>query len=461
MIKKIRRIKIISLIMVLASGVTANQSWASSSVLFIFDVSNRMSGKFPEHTRLKDLNKIKIEANLFQATLRDLPKDLNVGVEAYGHYGDKDCSAIEIMQPVLPLDTEMIMTHVDKFTPDQGSTPLSKALIRGSEAFNKEQESKDIVLFTSHSDTCGGDIDAAVNLLKQQNITLHVLGIDVKNEEMNSLTHIAKTSDGQYYAIANNEDMEQSLESIKQDLIHKTHERYEEKTNDKSLETGVFFREDFNKGTLSEKWRFLNVDKSKMSLGEGFLTLLTSSEKAANILQLDMPGVEKDWFITANFNLVPQAIDQVFELGLSNTNDPQEIFSQLNVNGKGDVTLQNIKNTSKSKSNFRGKLFSHKVKSLNQYADFFKEHIKSITIKLHKVGLKYEALAKLEPAKENNSTIPSDWIVLPGFSAAGLVSDTFFIRTYLKKGTRFQSNNVEGKTILNWVEVKIMNPKAE
>ncbi len=423
--------------MLLVGTICSNQVWASSNVLFIFDVSERMSGKFSKHTKLNDLSKIESTMETFESMVETLPKDINTGIEIYGHQGDRDCSAIEIIHPLAPLNIEAIVEKLQMLEPDQGATPIAKALEQGGEALNRVKGNKTIILFSNAQDTCGGDVNEVVSLLKEQGIIVNVLGIDVNEDEAIELSSIAEGSGGEYYFTSSIEELEKSLESIKEKIEEKAHKGK------------VVFRDDFIEKSLSSQWTVINPDTNLLKVDKG-TTTITSAKKPKNILHLDVPEAKDDWIFTANINVISQSMQEVFELGISDKNQAQKVLAQLNMNINGNLVLKGIKNTKKSTSHFQKKLISYQSKTIKGQLDFLKKHIQSITVKLEKVGNEFVISARLEQSNNDNNP-PSNWVVLQKIKSAQFPNDTFFIKTY-RKDTKGSSGEIN----LKWVEVETL-----
>ena len=431
--------------MVLTGYVFTSQSWASSNVVFIFDVSERMSGKFPGHTKLKDLSKLDTATETLEAMLEDLPQDINVGLEAYGHHGDKDCSAIEIVSPLQRLDKEAIINKLDLFESEQGSAPMAASLRQGGEELSSAQGNKAIVLFSDGKDSCGGDIEEVVSWLKEKDITVYVLAIDVKEDEVAELFRITDENEEHYYSVNNIEDMKRGLDRIKEQIEAK--KTYED-----------FFRDDFVEQSLSKQWQVLNPDSKLMEVSKGSLTFAMATNKpknAKNILRFSAPDSESDWVFTANLNVIPQSMREVFELGISNEAGTQVVLAQLNINSNGNLLLKSIKGTKKSTSSFQEKLASNISRTPKQHSDFFKDRVRSITVKLEKIDREYEVSAKLEPLDNNDKVVSSNWVTLKKINSSSLTNDKFFIKTYSMNIKNHQVKT-KGEIGIKWVDVKII-----
>lgn len=97
---------------------------SSNSVLFIIDSSGSMSQKLGGETRLDAAKRV------FSDLINGLPSEINVGLEVYGHRGEKDCSAIEVVQPVTRLDRDALKTKIASLNAEKGATPIADAPFR-------------------------------------------------------------------------------------------------------------------------------------------------------------------------------------------------------------------------------------------------------------------------------------------------------------------------------------------
>lgn len=227
---------------------------ASENVLFILDVSGSMKGKMN--------GEVKMDAakSAFRSLIAGLPKDTNVGLEVYGHHGDKDCSVIELMNPVAPLDATAITANVEKLTPIHGATPMAAALERGAEALQSIQGNKAIVLLSDGKENCGGDPTAVAAKLKAKGIDIitHVVGLGVNEEEKAQLAAIAKAGGGQYFAANNADELKASLAAIKK----------------KVLRTEAIFRDDFDGDSLDQKWEVVNPEPDSVVVEDGYYKVI-------------------------------------------------------------------------------------------------------------------------------------------------------------------------------------------
>ena len=230
-------------------------AWAAGNVLFILDASGSMRGKLG--------GQVKMEAakSAFHSLLAGMPKDANVGLEVYGHRGNRDCSVIEVMNPVAPLDAAAISANVDRLAPEHGATPMAAALERGAEVLKGLEGPKAIVLISDGKENCGGDPETVARRLRSQGIGVvtHVVGLGVNEEERAQLAAIASAGGGKYYAANNVQELNASLAAIKKKVIT----------------TKALFHDDFDGEAISEAWEVINPDPESMIVEKGMLQIIS------------------------------------------------------------------------------------------------------------------------------------------------------------------------------------------
>lgn len=272
----------------------AGAAEAASNVLFILDASGSMAGKLG--------GQVKMDAarEAFKSLLAGLPKDANVGLEVYGHHGNKDCSVIEVMNPVAPLDAAAISANVQGLTPRHGATPLAAALEQGGKALESASGEKTIVLISDGKETCGGDPAAVATRLRAKgiNITTHVVGLGVNEEEKAQLSGIAAAGGGKYYAANNADELKKSLVTIRKVVTAR------------KPKTRVIFRDDFNDDFLADAWKVMNPNPDGMVVDSGKLSILTmpgslEDKKIQNVVIYDREIGSK------NYDVVTKIITKI------------------------------------------------------------------------------------------------------------------------------------------------------
>ncbi|MFQ5356337.1 MAG: VWA domain-containing protein [Mariprofundaceae bacterium] len=301
-----------------ASG---NALAASKNVLFILDASGSMAQKFGDRTRLQAAK------DAFDNLLAELPEGVDVGMEAYGHHGNKDCSVIEVMNPVGLLDAAAIKVNVHGLTPRHGSTPMAAALEKGAEALKVAQGEKAIVLISDGKETCGGDPAAVAKKLRGKgfDITTHVVGLGVNADETAQLAAIAEAGGGKYYAANNADELKTSLAEIKKKVVKKAPK--------------IIFDEEFNDDFLSDAWQVKNDNPDSRILDSGTLIILTSqskteSEKIPNLFLYSKDIPESNYEVSSKFTVAIPDYGSTQWIGLILYKD-KDNFMVVQLFGKG------------------------------------------------------------------------------------------------------------------------------
>ena len=248
----------------------------ADTVLFILDVSGSMAQKLDGGTKMDAAKQTLNEL------IAGLPPALNVGLEVYGHHGDKDCSAIEVVVPPQPLDVAAIRNQVNALTPQKGATPIADALRAAGNVVRDASGARSIVLISDGKETCGGDPAATAQALLSQgvDVTIHVIGFGVGETERVQLQAVAKAGGGNYYDAQDAAALKASLQEVKKKVTVST----------------VVLRDDFNGDDLADHWEVANPSPDMMIVEDGTLQIIAEppDEKLFNsknllILKQDLP----------------------------------------------------------------------------------------------------------------------------------------------------------------------------
>jgi Mg-chelatase subunit ChlD len=165
-----------------------------NDLLFLLDGSGSMWGQ------IDGVAKITTARQALSAILNDLKPSTNVGLMAYGHRREGDCSDIEVFYPVANYDAGQLSAAVNGITP-RGKTPIADSLLQAAQAMPVSDRRADILLISDGLETCGGDPCAVTARLAEQGINtrVHVVGFDLSEEEHTALQCIADNSNGQYF----------------------------------------------------------------------------------------------------------------------------------------------------------------------------------------------------------------------------------------------------------------------
>ncbi|MDX1709897.1 MAG: VWA domain-containing protein [Rhodovibrionaceae bacterium] len=258
---------------------------ADKNVLFILDSSGSMAQDLGGETKMAAAKRV------FGEMLDQLPPETNVGLAVYGHHGDRDCSVIEVMTPVQPLDAKAIQAKVEPLNPVKGATPIAASLDVAAEALKGIEGPRAIVVISDGEETCNGDPVAKAAQLREKfgiDVSIHVVGLSVNEKQTAQLAAIAEKGGGSYYAANDADQLSESLAEIKTRVIQQTAE---------AKTPSVFFEDEFEGAGLSEAWQVQNQDPNSMIVDGGKLFLVStpghpSNGNSTNLVQYagELPG---------------------------------------------------------------------------------------------------------------------------------------------------------------------------
>jgi Ca-activated chloride channel family protein len=194
--------------LVMVGGLIAPATASSSTTLFVLDASGSMWGE------IEGGHKIVIARDVFGKLVDDLPGDAEVGLIAYGHRREGDCSDIETLVPIGPLDMQQLKETVNGLNP-KGKTPITASIQQAVDLLRDREGGAAVILVSDGLETCGGDPCAAVRLAKDEGLdfVLHVVGFDVAGEDVSQLECAAQAGGGLYLSAENAGELGAALEA--------------------------------------------------------------------------------------------------------------------------------------------------------------------------------------------------------------------------------------------------------
>jgi Ca-activated chloride channel family protein len=176
------------------AGTGPEAASGAPNILFILDASGSMWGE------VEGRDKIAIAKEVMTELIRELPDRARVGLMAYGHRRKGDCSDVEELVAVSPLDRDRLTRTVQAISP-KGKTPITRSVRTAAETLKALEEETTIVLVSDGKETCEGDPCALVRELKEAGLrfVLHVIGFDVTEEERRQLECMAGAGGGTYF----------------------------------------------------------------------------------------------------------------------------------------------------------------------------------------------------------------------------------------------------------------------
>jgi len=192
-------------LLVLGAGIAAAEDTGGKTIL-VLDASGSMWGQ------IRGKAKITIARKVIAKLVKDLNPKTELGLTAYGHRRKGDCSDIELLIPVSPLDPKRIVKAVNGLKP-KGKTPLSEAVRQAAQHLKYTEEKATVVLVSDGKETCDADPCALGRQLEESgaNFTVHVIGFDVGKEERHGLQCLAENTGGVYLGADDGDSLSTAL----------------------------------------------------------------------------------------------------------------------------------------------------------------------------------------------------------------------------------------------------------
>ncbi|MEM9330987.1 MAG: VWA domain-containing protein [Pseudomonadota bacterium] len=169
---------------------------ANDRAIIVFDGSGSMWGQ------INGVNKIVSARQTLADVLPKLPRQLDLGLIAYGHNRKGDCSDIEMLVSPGPIaQTERSISQAVNGLSPKGKTPLSDAVRKAAEELRFTEEKATVVLITDGLETCEADPCALGTELNRLGLEFktHVIGFGLNAEEGKRVACLAENTGGQYF----------------------------------------------------------------------------------------------------------------------------------------------------------------------------------------------------------------------------------------------------------------------
>ncbi|PWE18205.1 hypothetical protein DDZ18_00930 [Marinicauda salina] len=255
--------------------------------MLILDGSGSMWGQ------IDGTAKIEIARDAIDQMLADWPADRHLGLMAYGHRTEGDCTDIEVIAEPGPLDRAAFNAMTAEITP-QGKTPIGAAVERAAEVLGSEDRPATIILVTDGRETCQADLCELGATLEESGtgFTAHVIGFDVE-DETGQLACLAEETGGRFMPASDAESLGSALETAREEAPA-------------PLEPAAV--DEFERDELGADWEILNPEPTGYLLDGGELLAMTvrpgdiGAEDAANVLRWTGAEIpDGDHAITATF----------------------------------------------------------------------------------------------------------------------------------------------------------------
>lgn len=190
----------------LAAAPTASSVETPERAILVLDASGSMWGQ------VEGTPKIKIARDVIKDLLGEWNPNVELGVTAYGHRQKGDCTDIETLVPVGPVDDQVVLAAIEPLNP-RGKTPLTDAVRQAADTLQYTEERATVLLVSDGKETCDADPCAAAAELDAKGVDfkVHVVGFDLTGEEKAQLECIADNTGGQFLSADNAPELHQAM----------------------------------------------------------------------------------------------------------------------------------------------------------------------------------------------------------------------------------------------------------
>ncbi len=193
----------------LPTSAQVSDSDAPATIL-VFDVSNSMWGQ------IDGISKVEIARDVIAELLAEWDPSVDLGLVAYGHRRQGDCSDIETVIPVGPVNHQTFSQTVNSLVP-RGKTPLTEAVRAAAIELSYSDRPSTVILVSDGIESCGADPCAMATELERTGIgfTAHVVGFDVDRiEDQRELSCLAENTGGMYLTASNADELSEALRTV-------------------------------------------------------------------------------------------------------------------------------------------------------------------------------------------------------------------------------------------------------
>ncbi len=180
------------------------------SVEIVVDASRSMWGRMFGETKMT------VAKNILNDVSHWFPEDLDLALRAYGSTSpsqSNNCADSTLLVPFADGNREWIRQAISGLRP-LGQTPIAYALNQAATDFDVQHDDRAVVLVTDGIESCGGDPVEAALELREQGITVHLIGFGLGNaadEDTSSLQAVANASGGRYVTAGSAEELRAAL----------------------------------------------------------------------------------------------------------------------------------------------------------------------------------------------------------------------------------------------------------
>lgn len=214
-----KKLLLIAFILLYSFGNEVSAQKNLTRILFIFDASNSMNGKWENSTRI-DIAKTLLAATV--DSLRGIP-NLEIALRIYGHQSPvtatyQDCNDTKLEVPFGPNNYDLLKAKI-KNVKAKGTTPIALSLEAAAEDFPNKESRNIIILITDGVEACGKDPCKIAMALRAKGINVKpfVIGLGI---DLQYLSHFDCI--GEFFDVQNEQAFQNVLKLVVNEALNNT-----------------------------------------------------------------------------------------------------------------------------------------------------------------------------------------------------------------------------------------------
>lgn len=181
------------------------------NIYVILDASGSMLAQ------IGDRRKIDIAHEALGRLVQDLPEGTNIALRTYGRQRSDDCSDVELVSPLAPINKEALIAQINSIIPvNLSRTPIGASLSQIPTDLAGVTDETLVVLVSDGEENCDIDPVAVAGQIHGANskVQISVVGFDISPDLQARLAAVAQAGGGSYYDAANVEQLGSALHEI-------------------------------------------------------------------------------------------------------------------------------------------------------------------------------------------------------------------------------------------------------
>ncbi|MEL7538213.1 MAG: vWA domain-containing protein [Pseudomonadota bacterium] len=198
--------RVLRSLLTITFGVAATTATAQEDAILVLDASGSMWGQIDGEAKIVTARRV------IGDLVTEMPGDRALGLVAYGHNRESDCTDIEVVAP-LGTDRKALKNAVDGLKP-KGKTPLSAAVQFAANELKYTENKATVILVSDGIENC--DLDPCKVGASLENLgvdfTAHVIGFDIgETQDAVQLRCLAENTGGRYIGADNAGELARAL----------------------------------------------------------------------------------------------------------------------------------------------------------------------------------------------------------------------------------------------------------